>query len=442
VQDEETMDRELDIHDAAVSARESDGAGAGAGAGVRGGRFSRRVVKLMACVGAMLCLSAGMWVYQAYRRSEAASDALATLEASSYVAVRWQGPEWLREFSGLTFLQPFDRVTFLEVNDVGPPYDAVRVLMENQIDVESVLIETGGTPAISLDAICSGLSPRLLTIYYEDNTVPYDEGEPPSEDIFRIDQNNSVSSLIVRGNLVDNRVWKMVAGMSGLESLDISVCPNVTTIPADIESLKRLRRFQAFGTPLDDPSFVLLAGECRALEHVDCGSTGIGDRGFRALCGIESLRSLSASWTQVSQEAVNAVGEARRLEYLAISNTEAKTLPPISGCSALRTLNAVGILMDRDAVDILVKLENLERLSLSLNEFNLELLERLIRERPSLRHICVSGVFLSDVEAARYQGIRPDVTIEIGLASCEFEADFGDPGDGDASGPSFTPSAP
>jgi hypothetical protein len=281
------------------------------------------------------------------------------------------------------------------------------------------LISVGIKPVIEINAICSELSPTFVTIYYEDTTVFYDDATPSSNDVFSFDRNSSVSSLTVRGNLVDNQVWKMISKMSGLESIDISVCPNVTTIPAEIGNLKRLRSFEAFGCSIDDRSFCVLASECRVLEHIDCGSTLIGNRGFRALCGIESLRSLLARWSQISQEGINGVKNARKLEHLAISNTAVETLRPISECLSIRSLDATGILIDRDAVDALVQLESLECLSISLNEFNIALLERLMRECPSLRQVCVSGIFISDSDAAPFHAIRLDVKLEIGLDSCE-----------------------
>jgi internalin A len=178
-----------------------------------------------------------------------------------------------------------------------------------------------------------------------------------------------------------------LAGLQGLQSLDLDSCKCVTDL-APLAGLRGLQNLNLWSTGVLDLSAL---AELQELQRLDLSETKVTD--LSPLAGLRKLQSLSLSGTS---------DELQKLQGLDLLETKVTDLLPLAGLQELQSLNLAGT-----AVSNLSQLANLQELqSLDLSETKVTDLLPLAGLQ-KLQSLNLSGTAVSDLSPlAGLQGLQ------------------------------------
>ncbi len=186
-------------------------------------------------------------------------------------------------------------------------------------------------------------------------------------------------------NCTDDVVQEVLQA-SDMERLSI-VYPQATLESfAGIKSLRKLKKLNLAGCPIDD-KFISswdLPPSLQALVLDDCLIT---DQVVTNLMTQIQLEGLSLARTSVTDETMEVVSELKNLSVLGLAGMtiESERLRELASLPRLRHVDLADARLPPDAIDILMGIENLQKLNVSGCEISETDLERLRQAKPDLK---------------------------------------------------------
>jgi hypothetical protein len=151
-----------------------------------------------------------------------------------------------------------------------------------------------------------------------------------------------------------------------------------------LNQLPSLAIVQVSGTAVTDQQLGLIAG-CRSLSMLGISQTAIGDEGLGHLTRLTNLERLFAADTCITSAGLERIAKLRRLQILELSRTKiGGDLAALADLDNLQHLLLSDVALGAEAIDTIVQMEGLRRLTITGNAVESTAITKLRAAKPNL----------------------------------------------------------
>ncbi|ELR20537.1 leucine rich repeat domain containing protein [Acanthamoeba castellanii str. Neff] len=204
---------------------------------------------------------------------------------------------------------------------------------------------------------------------------------------------------------------RAIAGLTGLESLDMSHTPLTDAWLKEIAGMTHLTSLRLHYCRELQGDVPELAG--MQLTHLDMSGNVIGPA-LSHIGKITTLKALNLSLSTITN--TSCLAELKQLEVLNLSNTSLEEIEHLCGLTGLRQLDLAraGPLMKRQAHH-LTRLTNLTHLNVAQLRLSAGLIKAIAEKNPKLTNLCIEGSAVKRKHLDHLLDVRPNAFVESHL---------------------------